>query len=58
LTTLPQPATLSIESTLNEQETHLKVPVMKGCKSFFKLYHLQPFITGTSTCSNAEQFCF
>jgi len=21
---------------------------MKSCKSFFKLYHLRPFITGTS----------
>jgi len=24
------------------------VPVMKGRNSFFKLYHLRPFITGTS----------
>ena len=26
----------------------MDVPEMKMCKSFFKLYHLGPFITGTS----------
>ena len=31
-------------------DLHLDVLVMKGCNSFFKLYHLQPFITGTSIC--------
>jgi len=27
---------------------HVDVPVMKSCKSFFKLWYLQRFITGTT----------
>jgi len=34
---------------------HLDVPVMKGRNSFFKLYHLRPFITGTSNCCHDSQ---
>jgi len=29
---------------------YFDAPVMKGRKSFFKLYHLRLFITGTSIC--------
>jgi len=32
-------------------ETYLNVPVIKGCRSFFKLYDLRLFITKTRTCS-------
>jgi len=31
-----------------EQINYLDVPIMKWLKPFFKLFHIRPFITGTS----------
>jgi len=36
----------------------IDVPVMKGGKSFFKLYHLRTIITGTSLYTNAPCNCY
>jgi len=43
--------TMLKNSTINICYMHIDIPVMKSCNSFFKLYHLLPFITETSTCS-------